>query len=167
MRRRRNEVTVELRKNKREETLLKKRNVPNTDSTGNPTYFPYQLQDIFNMWIFLDEDEAERGLSLAGLEQIVANACSPDSNIQLAAVQAARKLLSSDRNPPIDALIQSGVLPVFVKCLERQDKYAVFRFCFVLEKLIIFILTVLPFSLKQPGHWPILLLEHLLKPKYE
>lgn len=71
----------------------------------------------------IDEDEAERGLSLAGLEQIVANASSPDPDIQLAAVQAARKLLSSDRNPPIDALIQSGVLPVFVKCLERQDKY--------------------------------------------
>lgn len=34
MRRRRNEVTVELRKNKREETLQKKRNVPVTDSTG-------------------------------------------------------------------------------------------------------------------------------------
>ncbi len=73
-------------------------------------------------FFYLDEDEAERGLSLAGLEQIVANASSPDPEIQLAAVQAARKLLSSDRNPPIDALIQSGVLPVFVKCLQRNDK---------------------------------------------
>lgn len=33
MRRRRNEVTVELRKNKREETLQKRRNVPLADST--------------------------------------------------------------------------------------------------------------------------------------
>merc|ERR1711974_592976 len=40
---------------------------------------------------------------------------------QLVAVQAARKLLSSDRNPPIDALINSGILPVLVKCLEAND----------------------------------------------
>ena len=81
-----------------------------------------ELRVYFYLFVFIDEDEAERGLSLAGLEQIVANASSPDPEIQLAAVQAARKLLSSDRNPPIDALIQSGVLPVFVKCLERTDK---------------------------------------------
>uniref|UniRef100_A0A7N6BQZ6 Importin subunit alpha n=1 Tax=Anabas testudineus TaxID=64144 RepID=A0A7N6BQZ6_ANATE len=32
-----------------------------------------------------------------------------------------RKLLSSDRNPPIDDLIKSGILPILVKCLERDD----------------------------------------------
>lgn len=37
-----------------------------------------------------------------------------------------RKLLSSDRNPPIDDLIKSGILPILVKCLERNDKYVSF-----------------------------------------
>ena len=100
-----------------------------------------------------DEDEAERGLSLAGLEQIVANASSPDPDIQLAAVQAARKLLSSDRNPPIDALIQSGVLPVFVKCLERQDKYEVLssKYAVLNNFPNAHIHVVPPFSLRQLG----------------
>ena len=46
---------------------------------------------------------------------------STDPAKQLAAVQAARKLLSSDRNPPIDALIQSGILPVLVGCLSEDE----------------------------------------------
>uniref|UniRef100_A0AAQ4QF19 Karyopherin alpha 3 (importin alpha 4) n=1 Tax=Gasterosteus aculeatus aculeatus TaxID=481459 RepID=A0AAQ4QF19_GASAC len=50
-----------------------------------------------------------------------ANATSDNAVIQLSAVQAARKLLSSDRNPPIDDLIKSGILPILVKCLERDD----------------------------------------------
>lgn len=79
------------------------------------------------------------------------NATSDNAVIQLSAVQAARlvdvttwhvltppavyaviltfyslcvvrKLLSSDRNPPIDDLIKSGILPILVKCLERDDK---------------------------------------------
>lgn len=77
------------------------------------------------------------------------NATSENPVIQLSAVQAARwgdtrinaqrlflmrvksdpniwfpprKLLSSDRNPPIDDLIKSGILPILVKCLERNDK---------------------------------------------
>jgi len=34
-----------------------------------------------------------------------------------------RKLLSSDRNPPIDDLISSGILPILVHCLTCDDKY--------------------------------------------
>lgn len=105
MRRRRNEQTVELRKNKREETLQKRRNVPVTDST--------------------DEDDIERSLSMTSLEQLVAQAGQADnSTVQLAAVQSARKLLSSDRNPPIDLLIESGILPILVECLKCDDNPA-------------------------------------------
>jgi len=42
------------------------------------------------------------------LTEIVNNAKSDNETIQLNAVQQARKLLSSDRNPPIDDLIGSG-----------------------------------------------------------
>ena len=101
MRRRRNEVTVELRKNKREEAVLKRRNVPHgmVDST--------------------DEDDYNSSYNLKKLVEKAG--CDENAEEQLAAVQAARRLLSSDRNPPIDNLIQSGILPILVNCLERDD----------------------------------------------
>uniref|UniRef100_A0A6Q2Z590 Importin subunit alpha n=1 Tax=Esox lucius TaxID=8010 RepID=A0A6Q2Z590_ESOLU len=101
MRRHRNDVTVELRKNKRDEHLLKKRNVPHQES----------LEDS-------DLDSDSKGVRVCLCAH---NATSDDAVVQLSAVQAARKLLSSDRNPPIDDLIKSGILPILVKCLERDD----------------------------------------------
>ncbi|CAH3158726.1 importin subunit alpha-3-like [Pocillopora verrucosa] len=98
LRQRRNEVTIELRKAKRDDCVQKKRNVP---------------QDIV--------DDKEDHLQGKSLQSIVVNASSQDPKEQLGAVQAARKLLSKDRNPPIDELIESGILPVLVKCLERDD----------------------------------------------
>ena len=53
---------------------------------------------------------------------LVNDARSGDAEVRLAAVQAARKLLSSDRNPPIDDLIKSGILPTLVMCLDIDDK---------------------------------------------
>ncbi|CAD7088068.1 unnamed protein product [Hermetia illucens] len=98
MRRRRNEVTVELRKNKREETLLKRRNVP-VDST--------------------DEEDLLSNINLKKLVETAGNPTDPEKQLQ--AVQAARKLLSSDRNPPINDLINSNILPILVDCLKRHD----------------------------------------------
>ncbi|KPP77474.1 hypothetical protein Z043_103102, partial [Scleropages formosus] len=103
MRRQRNEVVVELRKNKRDEHLLKRRNVPHEDICED--------SDV-------DGDFRAQNTSL---EAIVQNATSDNQGVQLSAVQAARKLLSSDRNPPIDDLIKSGILPILVHCLDRDD----------------------------------------------
>ncbi|PIK52203.1 putative importin subunit alpha-3 [Apostichopus japonicus] len=100
MRRRRTNVTVELRKNKREDIVLKRRNVPLLSGT---------------------DSEEENQLQNTSYAQIVQNASSDQPTLQLGAVQTARKLLSSDRNPPIDSLIESGILPVLVACLQRHD----------------------------------------------
>lgn len=100
LRKQRTEISVELRKNKREEHLLKRRNVPNLEST--------------------DSEDNEKPVSLS-LATIVENASSTQPDVQLNAVQAARKLLSSDRNPPIDDLIASGILPILVNCLSVTD----------------------------------------------
>lgn len=100
MRRQRTEVSFELRKNKRDEHILKRRNVPNFEST--------------------DSEEGDKTVT-DSLETIVQNAASDQPIVQLNAVQAARKLLSSDRNPPIDDLIASGILPILVQCLSCDD----------------------------------------------
>lgn len=54
----------------------------------------------------------------SALQEIVLQAQSNDPELQMAAVTHTRKLLSSDRNPPIDDLIASGILPILVHCLE-------------------------------------------------
>uniref|UniRef100_A0A2K6R220 Importin subunit alpha n=1 Tax=Rhinopithecus roxellana TaxID=61622 RepID=A0A2K6R220_RHIRO len=97
------ELIVKLRKNKRDEHLLKRRNVPHegicedSDIDGD-----YRVQNN-------------------SLEAIVQNASSDNQRIQLSAVQAARKLLFSDRNPPVDDFKNSGILAILVHCLERDD----------------------------------------------
>jgi importin subunit alpha-2 len=48
---------------------------------------------------------------------------SGDDNRQLISTQAARKTLSKERNPPIDAMIESGIVPRCVEFLSRFDKY--------------------------------------------
>ncbi|XP_014247830.1 importin subunit alpha-3 [Cimex lectularius] len=98
MRRRRNEVTVELRKNKREETLQKRRNAP-TNST----------------------DDEERRLDAVDFERLVEDAKNGSPQVQFDSVQICRKLLSSERHPPINELISHGILPVLINCLQNND----------------------------------------------
>lgn len=72
MRRRRNEVTFELRKNKRDESLFKRRNVPQAEPRAP------------------EEEEADKALGHTSLDAIVTNANSPEPEIQLSAIQGAR-----------------------------------------------------------------------------
>lgn len=103
LRRRRNEVSVELRKARKDDALSKRRNVQLDDEPLSP--LGEQNRDAP-----LSQEEIQKGI----LE-------STDLSVQFAATQAARKILSRERNPPIDDLINAGVVPKMVEFLSRND----------------------------------------------
>ncbi|KAJ6820322.1 importin subunit alpha-1a-like [Iris pallida] len=55
------------------------------------------------------------------LPAMVAGVYTDDSSLQLEATTQFRKLLSIERSPPIEEVIQSGVVPRFVEFLTRED----------------------------------------------
>ncbi|KAF7850356.1 hypothetical protein BT93_L5573 [Corymbia citriodora subsp. variegata] len=99
-RRRREDNLVEIRKSKREESLLKKRR------EGLQFAAPLQSTNVEK---------------LESLPSMVAKVWSADPALQLEATTQFRKLLSIERSPPIEEVIQSGVVPRFVEFLLRED----------------------------------------------
>uniref|UniRef100_A0A0R0F7J2 IBB domain-containing protein n=1 Tax=Glycine max TaxID=3847 RepID=A0A0R0F7J2_SOYBN len=104
-RRRREDNMVEIRKSKREESLLKKRR----EGLQAQQQFPAPLQNST-----VDK-------KLESLPAMVAGVWSDDNSIQLEATTQFRKLLSIERSPPIEEVIQAGVVPRFVEFLVRED----------------------------------------------
>ncbi|KAI3788803.1 hypothetical protein L2E82_01581 [Cichorium intybus] len=103
-RRRREDNMVEIRKNRREESLQKKRR----EVTAGQFTMPVQSASA-----------AEK--KLENLPAMVAGVLSNDNHMQLEATTQFRKLLSIERSPPIEEVIQSGVVPRFVEFLVRED----------------------------------------------
>ncbi|XP_072996632.1 importin subunit alpha-1b-like [Typha latifolia] len=107
-RRRREDNMVEIRKNRREESLQKKRREGMQAA---------QAQTPFIQAIHASALEKK----LESLPGMVTGVYSDDRNLQLEATTQFRKLLSIERSPPIEEVIGSGVVPRFVEFLTRED----------------------------------------------
>lgn len=55
-------------------------------------------------------------------EEIVIGMDSPDAGSNFEAVQATRKMLSRERQPPIDLMISHGIVPKLVRFLEYSSE---------------------------------------------
>ncbi|XP_067912857.1 importin subunit alpha-5-like [Heterodontus francisci] len=105
LRRQRVEFSVELRKAKRDEQILKRRNIGN---------FPDDdLSSLAKPAGIID-----RAMTI---EEIVKGMNSHDSSLQLQATYGARKLLSRAWKPPLDEIIEAGLIKKFVEFLDRDD----------------------------------------------
>ncbi|VVA26270.1 PREDICTED: importin [Prunus dulcis] len=96
-----------MRKNKREDNLLKKR------SQGLPPSQQQLLDGTQTTVVFQNR--------LESIPSMVQGVWSDDPTLQLEATTQFRKLLSIERSPPIDEVIKAGAVPRFVEFLGRHD----------------------------------------------
>lgn len=100
---RRHEVTVELRKSKKEDQLFKRRNIKEDDLTSP-----------------LKDSNGQSPVQMT-VDEIIVAMSSSEPERQFLGMQAARKMLSRERNPPIDLMIGLGIVPICIRFLQNFD----------------------------------------------
>ncbi|XP_047693834.1 importin subunit alpha-8 [Prionailurus viverrinus] len=93
-------VSLELRKAKKDEQALKRRNITNVSS--DPA-----------------SEQLTKGVSL-NLQEIINGVNASDPDLCFQATQAARKMLSRERNPPLKLIVEAGLIPRLVEFLKSS-----------------------------------------------
>lgn len=118
-RRKREDAAVQLRKQIREEALQKKRA---TNEVPAPGTAEAQGEDPMGQGLQMQDAAAAVHVpyeQIQGLTQMIA---SDDVQAQFNATQSFRKLLSIEQNPPIQAVINAGVVLRFVSFLREISR---------------------------------------------
>lgn len=142
LRRRREEQQVEIRKAKREESVAKRRNLNvNADDDGDSDDENVANQLDSQVRVFLSFVILTYPLSVVNLiihvhvqladqlPQMIQGVFSDSVDAQLECTTQFRKLLSKERNPPIERVIECGVVNRFVEFL--HSPHSMIQVCLV------------------------------------
>ena len=136
-RRRREETTVQIRKTKKDARLAKRRQMP-TGGLSAPTPAGMAAANMLmnsgdsTYANIIAEQQAAAGqvgraIAASKLEQLpamVQGVMGNDPAVQTECTTQFRRLLSIEKNPPIQQVIDAGVVPRFVEFLQRDDNPA-------------------------------------------
>ncbi|GMH52512.1 hypothetical protein TrLO_g7815 [Triparma laevis f. longispina] len=111
-RRRREETTVQIRKTKKEDRLNKRRSMNNTSTT-----FGDAPNSNFGNSGAVAAPTPVGPQTLENLPQMVAGVMSNDPQAQTEYTTQFRRLLSIEKNPPIQQVIETDVVPRFIEFL--------------------------------------------------
>ena len=123
----REETSIQIRKEKRDARLVKRRRVPtgghsSTNSTHMVGSFtPSASISVATTAVATTTTTFQLPVQSEQLATIVAGVNGNDPAIQTECTTQFRRLLSLEKNPPIQQVIDSGVVPRFVEFLSRDD----------------------------------------------
>jgi len=126
-RRRREETTLQIRKTKKDAHLNKRRQIPANfapEAGDSSLTNGMDMMDSQNMQVGGTAAPMTATSKLENLPQMVQGVMTDDAQQQTECTTQFRRLLSIEKNPPIQQVIDAGVVPRFVEFLQRDDNPA-------------------------------------------